>query len=46
VLKIGANGAVDTSTATGDVEAFVLSNGGLMAGVSLQGTKVTRLKSL
>ncbi|HEX7748071.1 MAG TPA: YSC84-related protein [Bordetella sp.] len=46
VLKIGANGAIDTSTATGNVDAFVLSNGGLMAGVSLQGTKVTRLKSL
>lgn len=43
VLKVGANGAVDTSTATGPVEAFVLTNGGLMAGVSLEGTKVSRL---
>jgi lipid-binding SYLF domain-containing protein len=43
VLKIGANGAVDTSTATSPVEAFVLTNGGLMAGVSLEGTKVSRL---
>ena len=43
VLKVGANGDIDTSTATGDVDAFVLSNGGLMAGVSLEGTKVTRL---
>jgi len=46
VLKIGANGVVDTSTATGQVDAFVLSNGGLMAGASLDGTKVSRLKSL
>lgn len=46
VLKLGANGAVDTSTATGQVDAFVLANGGLMAGASLQGTKVTRLTSL
>ncbi|MFL9909540.1 BPSL1445 family SYLF domain-containing lipoprotein [Paraburkholderia sp. RL17-337-BIB-A] len=43
LLKIGANGAVDTSTATSPVEAFVLTNGGLMAGVSLEGTKVSRL---
>jgi lipid-binding SYLF domain-containing protein len=43
VLKVGANGAVDSSTATGPVQAFVLTNGGLMAGVSLEGTKVSRL---
>ncbi|MBN3805815.1 hypothetical protein GXB81_22580 [Paraburkholderia sp. Ac-20336] len=43
VLKVGANGAVDTSTATSPVQAFVLTNGGLMAGVSLEGTKVSRL---
>jgi lipid-binding SYLF domain-containing protein len=44
VVKIGANGNVDTSTATAPVEAFVLTNAGLMAGVSLEGTKVTRMK--
>ncbi|MEC5404381.1 YSC84-related protein [Paraburkholderia sp. MPAMCS5] len=43
LLKVGANGAIDTSTATSPVEAFVLTNGGLMAGVSLEGTKVSRL---
>jgi lipid-binding SYLF domain-containing protein len=43
-VKIGANGNVDTSTATAPVETFVLTNAGLMAGVSLEGTKVTRLK--
>lgn len=46
ILKIGANGNVDTSTASGQVDAFVLTNGGLMAGASLEGTKVTRLNSL
>ncbi|KAA1004296.1 twin-arginine translocation pathway signal [Paraburkholderia panacisoli] len=46
VLKVGANGNVDTTTATAPVEAFVLTNNGLMAGVTLEGTKVTRLKSL
>jgi lipid-binding SYLF domain-containing protein len=43
VLKVGANGNVDTSTATGPVQAFVLTNAGLMAGVSLEGTKISRL---
>ncbi|QQK04590.1 BPSL1445 family SYLF domain-containing lipoprotein [Burkholderia anthina] len=46
VLRVGANGNVDTSTATAPIEAFVLTNNGLMAGVTLEGTKVTRLKSL
>lgn len=43
VLKVGANGNIDTTTATAPVEAFVLTNAGLMAGVSLEGTKVTKL---
>jgi len=43
VIKVGANGNVDTSTATGPVEAFVLTNGELMAGVSLEGSKISRL---
>ncbi|MBU6487746.1 MAG: hypothetical protein KGQ57_07965 [Burkholderiales bacterium] len=43
VVRLGANGNVDTSTATGPVEAFVLTNAGLMAGVSLEGTKISRL---
>lgn len=43
LATVGANGKVDTSTATSPVEAFVLTNAGLMAGVSLEGTKVSRL---
>jgi len=46
VLKVGANGEVDTSTASSQVDAFLLTNSGLMAGATLDGTKVTRLKSL
>ena len=46
LLKVGANGNLDTSTATGQVDAFVLTNTGLMAGVTLDGTKVSRLKTL
>ncbi|MEM5386011.1 YSC84-related protein [Paraburkholderia phymatum] len=44
LVKVGANGAVDTTTATAPVQAFVLTNAGLMADVSLNGTKVSRLK--
>ncbi|MEX3956145.1 lipid-binding SYLF domain-containing protein [Trinickia symbiotica] len=43
VVKVGANGNIDTSTAMNPVEAFVLTNAGLMAGVSLEGTKISRL---
>lgn len=46
VLKVGANGNVDTDTATAQVNAFVLTNGGLMAGAAVDGTKVTRLNTL
>jgi lipid-binding SYLF domain-containing protein len=44
LVKVGANGVVDTITATAPVEVFVLTNAGLMGGVSLSGTKVSRLK--
>jgi lipid-binding SYLF domain-containing protein len=43
VVKVGANGNIDSSTATAPVQAFVLTNAGLMAGISLEGTKVSRL---
>jgi lipid-binding SYLF domain-containing protein len=42
-VKVGANGNIDSSTATAPIEAFVLTNAGLMAGVTLEGTKVSRL---
>ncbi|MFT4067558.1 YSC84-related protein [Paraburkholderia sp.] len=43
LVKVGANGAIDTTTATAPVQVFVLTNAGLMGDVSLQGTKVSRL---
>ncbi len=43
VLQMGANGNVDTSTATAPILAFVMTNAGLMANLSLEGTKVSRL---
>ncbi|MFL9960935.1 YSC84-related protein [Paraburkholderia sediminicola] len=44
LVKVGANGAIDTNTATAPVQVFVLTNAGLMGDLSLQGTKVSRLK--
>ncbi len=45
LVKVGANGVIDTTTATAPVEVFVLTNAGLMGDLSLAGTKVTRLKN-
>ncbi|ONE11434.1 BPSL1445 family SYLF domain-containing lipoprotein [Burkholderia pseudomallei] len=44
LVKMGANGAIDTTTATAPVEVIVLTNAGLMGDVSISGTKVTKLK--
>lgn len=44
IVKVGANGAIDTTTATAPVEVVVLTNAGLMDDVSINGTKVTKLK--
>jgi len=44
LVKTGANGAVDTNTATAPVQVIVLTNAGLMGDVSINGTKVTKLK--
>jgi len=43
VAKIGANGALDTNTVRAPVVGFVITNAGLMANLSLEGTKVSRL---
>ncbi|WP_087686556.1 YSC84-related protein [Pandoraea sp. PE-S2R-1] len=43
LVKVGANGQVDTTTATHPVEVFVLTNSGLMGDLSLSGTKITKL---
>lgn len=44
VVKIGANGAIDTNSVTKPVEVIVMTNAGLMANLNIEGTKVTRLK--
>ena len=40
-LKVGANGVVDSTTATGPVQVVVLTNAGLMYNLNLEGTKIT-----
>jgi lipid-binding SYLF domain-containing protein len=45
LAKVGANGRVDTSTATAPVVGFVLTNTGLMFNLSLEGTKVSKLET-
>ncbi|WP_296654535.1 YSC84-related protein [Paraburkholderia sp.] len=43
IVNVGANGTVNTATATRPVEVFVLTNSGLIGNLSLEGTKITRL---
>jgi len=43
VVNVGANGRIDTNTAQQPIVGFVMNNGGLMAGVSLAGTKISKL---
>ncbi|WP_242612455.1 BPSL1445 family SYLF domain-containing lipoprotein [Corticibacter populi] len=42
--RVGASGNIDTTTANAPVTSFVLTNVGLEAGVSLEGTKITPIK--
>jgi len=43
VVNVGANAQIDTKTAQQAIIGYVLTNGGLMANVSLEGTKITPL---
>jgi len=43
VASAGADGSIDTSTARAPVIGFALTNGGLMANLSVEGTKVKKL---
>jgi lipid-binding SYLF domain-containing protein len=43
LINVGADAQVDSKTAQQAVVGFVLTNGGLMANVSLEGTKITPL---
>ena len=43
VLRTGANGQIDINAVTAPVAAFVMTNAGLMANLTLEGTKITRM---
>lgn len=42
-VNIGANGSIDTRTVGNSVLSFTLSNAGLMANLSIEGTKISAL---
>jgi lipid-binding SYLF domain-containing protein len=44
IVDVGASGAIDTATLKKPVVAFVVGQKGLMAGVSLDGSKISPLK--
>jgi len=44
VLKQGANGTIDSSSATAAVNAFALTNAGLMAATTIDGSKISKLE--
>jgi lipid-binding SYLF domain-containing protein len=43
LIKAGADAGIDTQTMKQPVVAYVLTNGGLMANLSIDGTKISRL---
>jgi lipid-binding SYLF domain-containing protein len=43
LVNVGANAQIDSKTAQQAIIGYVLTNGGLMANVSLEGTKITPL---
>ncbi|WP_423195999.1 MULTISPECIES: BPSL1445 family SYLF domain-containing lipoprotein [unclassified Cupriavidus] len=43
LATIGANGQLDTNTAQQPIVGFAMTNAGLMAGLSLEGTKISKL---
>ena len=43
LARVGASGEIDTALARESVVGFALTNAGLMAGLTLEGSKITRL---
>jgi lipid-binding SYLF domain-containing protein len=44
IVDEGAAGGISTTTAKADVYAFIFNQKGLMGGLGLQGTKITKIK--
>jgi lipid-binding SYLF domain-containing protein len=43
-IKVGANGSIDTQTGQAEVVGLVVTNTGLRAGLTIDGTKVSKLE--
>ena len=43
MINVGANAQLNTTTTRQEVIGFVMTNGGLMGNLSLNGNRVTRL---
>jgi lipid-binding SYLF domain-containing protein len=43
LVKVGANGSIDTTTAVKPVEVFVMTDAGLIGDLSINSTKITKL---
>lgn len=44
LLKVGADGSVDTQTVRAPIVGFALTNGGLMANLSIEGSKFSKIE--
>ena len=44
LIDVGASGTIDTATLKKPIVAFMVGQKGLMAGISLDGSKITRLE--
>ena len=42
LIKLGANGTIDSNSVSNSVNAFALTNAGLFGGVSLNGSKISK----
>lgn len=42
LIKVGANGTIDTNSVSNSVSAFALTNAGLFGGVNLNGSKISK----
>ena len=42
LIKVGANGTIDTGSISNSVNAFALTNAGLFGGVNLNGSKISK----
>ena len=44
VVRVGANGTIDTASASNSVLAFALTNSGLFGGVNVNGARISRIQ--